>query len=226
MQGFGRNLKIVAAVHILVVVALSVMSGCSWMRRRKAETIVPIEFTVEVPGPVAPDPAPPVEPDPAPPPPKPEPALPKTRPKPKPEPAPRKKPVQTSQARIRRGGGSPRQPTLSAEEIERLLAQGAKPSDHTSIPDADARGFARVRDAFYEVWVQPSRAEAQEQTAEGSIVLGAGGRVVSGRLSRPSGNAILDNSVRRALNAVKQVNGLPKGFVERHREISIAFRVE
>ncbi len=131
MQGFGRNLKIVAAVHILVVVALSVMSGCSWMRRRKAETIVPIEFTVEVPGPVAPDPAPPVEPDPAPPPPKPEPALPKTRPKPIPEPAALKKPVQ-----FRRGSGAGVVPRVSPRLVRRRLS--------ASWPRARNRPITRV----------------------------------------------------------------------------------
>jgi TonB family protein len=115
---------------------------------------------------------------------------------------------------------------LTPEEIERLLAEGARPSDRTQIPTADARGFARVRAVFHEVWVQPSRTEVGDAVAEGVIVLGAEGRVISGRLSSPSGNAALDNSVRRALNSVKQVTGLPSGFVERHREVSVAFRVE
>jgi protein TonB len=222
VKGFGYNLRIVTIVHVVIVLALSGVSGCRWLFRRKPKKVIPIEFTVEVPGEPAPEPAPAVEPEPVPAPPPPDPAPVKKPPVKK---KPRKK-IETSQKRIRRPTGSDRKPTLSPEEIEKLLAQGARPSDRTRIPDADARGFARVRSAFYEVWVQPSRAEVGGDTVEAIIVLAEGGRVISGRLSRPSGNAVLDNSVRRALNAVKRVTGLPSGFEKRHREISIAFRVE
>lgn len=221
MKGFGHNLRIVTVVHLVIVVGLSVMSGCRWLFRPKPKEVIPIEFTVEVAGQPSPQPAPVIKPDPPPTPA----SVPVPRP---PEPAlkkpPRKK-IETSRKRVRRGG-SDRKPTLSAEEIQKLLDQGARPSDRTRIPDADARGFARVRAAFYEVWVQPSRAEVGGETVEARIVLASGGAVISGRISRPSGNAILDNSVRRALNAVKRVTGLPSGFEKRHREISIAFRVE
>ncbi|MBL7076511.1 MAG: TonB family protein [Kiritimatiellae bacterium] len=223
MKGFGHNLRIVTVVHIIIVIGLSVMSGCRWLFRPKPKEVIPIEFTVEVAGELAQEPAPVVEPDP-PPAPTPAPVPAPRPPDPPPKKPPRKK-IETSQKRVRRGG-SDRKPTLSAEEIQKLLDQGARPSDRTRIPDADARGFARVRAAFYEVWVQPSRAEVGGEAVETIIVLGTGGKVISGRISRPSGNAVLDNSVRRALNAVKQVTGLPSGFEKRHREISIAFRVE
>jgi TonB family protein len=224
VRGFGHNLRIVTIVHIVIVLGLSAISGCRWLFKPKAKQVIPIEFTVEVPGEAAPEPAPIVEPAPPPPPdpvPTPRPQDPPPVKKP-----PRRRKIETNQKRIRRQAGSDRKPTLSPEEIERLLAQGARPSDRTRIPDADARGFARVRAAFYEVWVQPSRAEVGGVTVEAIIVLGTGGRVISGRISKPSGNAVLDNSVRRALNAVKQVSGLPSGFEKRHREISIAFRVQ
>ncbi len=224
MRGFGHSLRIVTIVHVVIVVGLSVMSGCRWLLKPKAKQLIPIEFTVEVPGEPAPEPSPIVEPEP-PPPRDPLPAPRAPEPPPAKEPS-RRKEIETSRKRVRRQTGSDPKPTLTPEEIERLLAQGARPSDSTRIPDADARGFARVRAAFYEVWIQPSRAEAGGVTAEAIIVLGTEGRVISGRLARPSGNAVLDNSVRRALNAVKQVSGLPSGFEERHREVSIAFRVE
>jgi TonB family protein len=224
VRGFGHNLRIVTIVHIVIVLGLSVMSGCRWLFKPKAKQVIPIEFTVEVPGEAAPESAPVVAPEPPPP----RDPVPTPRPA---DPPPVKKPpqrekIETSQTRIKRHSGSDRKPTLSPEEIQRLLDDGARPSDRTRIPDADARGFARVRAAFYKVWVQPSRAEGGGVTVEAIIVLGPGGRVISGRISRPSGNAVLDNSVRRALNALKQVSGLPSGFEKRHREISIAFRVE
>ncbi len=224
MKGFGSNLRMVTMVHVVIVLALSGMSGCRWLLRPKPKQVIPIEFTVEVPGELAQGLSPVIEPEP--PPPVPAPPPPDPTPVKKTPPKNTREKIEISQKRIRRSAGSDRKPSLSPEEIERLLAEGARPSDRTRIPDADARGFARVRSAFYEVWVQPSRAEAGDETVEAIIILGTGGRVISGRLSRPSGNAVLDNSVRRALNAVKQVTGLPSGFGKRHREISIAFRVE
>ncbi|NQU40306.1 MAG: TonB C-terminal domain-containing protein [Lentisphaerae bacterium] len=227
MKGFGHQLRIVTVVHVVIVLGIFSFSGCRALFRPKPPQTIPIEFTVDVPRatadlpeeraenvvlPVPPpvrDAPPIVMPD-------------KAVPSPKP---PRRK-IETSHKRVARGADTERETRLTPEEIERLLAEGARPSDTTRIPDSDARGFACVRAAFYQVWVQPSRTEVGDDSAEAMIVLGTGGRVISGRLSRPSGNAVLDNSVRRALNAVTQVTGLPRGFVERHREISVAFRVE
>lgn len=220
VRGLGHNLRIVTLVHVMIVLALGVVSGCQWLLRAKPETVIPVEFTVEVPRAAVleptPEPAPVQEPEPVP---TPEPAPPKPPPK-------RRRKIEVSRERVRHGDTS-RKPSLTTEEIEKLLAQGARPSDRTRIPpDEDARGFARVRAAFYQVWVQPSRTEVGGEAAEAVIVLGPNGRVISGRLSKSSGNAVLDNSVRRALNAVPRVTGLPSGFEQRHREISIAFRVE
>jgi len=225
VKGFGHSLRVVTIVHVVIVLTLSAVSGFRWLFRPEPTKAIPIEFTVEVAGEPAPEPTPAIEPEPPDPVPTPRPPDPPPVKKTPPKKKPRKK-IETSQKRIRRPTGSDRKPSLTPEEIERLLAQGARPSDRTRIPDADARGFARVRAAFYEVWVQPSRAEVGGETVEAIIVLGTGGRVISSRLSCPSGNAVLDNSVRRALNAVKRVTGLPSGFEKRHREISIAFRVE
>ena len=228
MKGLAHNLRVVTAVHVVIVLGLALISGCRMLFKPKPPLSIPIEFTVEVPAAPADAPDPVPAPVPVPPPVSDAIALPqppKTPPKAPPKTPPRRK-IETSQRRVTRHGETERQTKLSPEEIERLLAEGARPSDRTRIPDADARGFARVRAAFYDVWVQPSRAEVGGLTAEAAIVFGTGGRVISGRLSRPSGNAVLDNSVRRALNAVRQVTGLPSGFVERHKEMSVAFRVE
>jgi hypothetical protein len=224
VKGLAHSLRVVTAVHVVIVVGLALISGCRILFKPKPPLSIPIEFTVEVPAALADAPDPVPDPVPLPPPVRDAIGLPQPPTTP-PKTAPRRK-IESSQRRVTRHGETERQAKLSPEEIERLLAEGARPSDRTRIPDADARGFARVRAAFYDVWVQPSRAEVGGLTAEAVIVFGTGGRVISGRLSRPSGNAVLDNSVRRALNAVRQVTGLPSGFAERHRETSVAFRVE
>lgn len=229
MKGFGHSLRVVTVVHVVIVLGLFTFSGCRMLLRPKPPQIIPIEFTVEVPAEAAADPVDDAVPHTPPPPVRdtdpiavPEKVAPRRDP---PPPKPPRK-IETSSKRVTRDSATKRESRLTPEEIKRLLAEGARPSDSTRIPGDDARGLARVQAAFYEVWVQPSRTEAGDRSAEATIVLGTGGLVISGRLSQPSGNAVLDNSVNRALNAVKQVSGLPSGFVERHREITVAFRLE
>ena len=70
--------------------------------------------------------------------PAPDPPEPVTAPEPEPAPAPKppKREIERGR-RIRRKSSQPPRKTLSDEEIRRLLAEGARLSDHTSIPDED-----------------------------------------------------------------------------------------
>jgi len=115
---------------------------------------------------------------------------------------------------------------MTEEEIRKLLAEGAKLSDHTSIPDEDSRCFEIVRRTLYGAWSQPGRAEAGNAQAEITLRLGPGGKILGSEIARPSGNRVLDRSVLDALNAVERISGLTAGFMERHKVITISFRVE
>jgi outer membrane biosynthesis protein TonB len=215
----------VAAVHVAIVILLLVVPAVSRLFRKKPDMVIPIEFVVAVP------PAPVPEPDPQPTPakPKPKPVEPDPVP-PKPKPKPRVRPkIERSTNLVTRTTSAkppPAKPTPLPEEIARLLAAGAKPSDHTSVPGEDPRCLEMIRRALYAAWVQPSVSGAASLVAEATLELGAGGAVRSGRVSRSSGSAEFDASVEAALRSVSRVEGLTAGFLKRYPSVSIAFRVE
>jgi TonB family protein len=227
-ERFLRCFRYVSATHAAIVALAVVFPGCQSLFLKKAETVIPVEFLVEVP----PEPAHsvsvqagsatvPPEPTPvnmavdrAPP------------PKPAPTPAPAK--VQRSPKRITRNPDAPsRPPPLSEEEIRRLLAEGARPSDRTVIPPSeDARCMAIIRDQLYAAWIQPSREEAGDAVAEVAIRLTSDGGILERRMLKGSGNASLDASVMKAIERVGRFPGLPASFVEKHQVVTIAFKLQ
>ena len=211
MRHFWR----VTAVHVGVLLVWVLVSGVRWLFKRREPIVVPIEFTVET---SAPEPEPIAWPD--------EPS-PEPEPKPVPDHKPEKKPVERSTRRITRTENTPpKKNRLTEEEIRKLLAKGARPSDHTSIPDEDARCFEIVRRTLYETWAQPAAADVGGTTVEAVIRLAGDGRIVGRDLKRASGDAALDRSVMDALQIVQRIEGLTPGFVERHPTVSVLFRVE
>jgi hypothetical protein len=72
--------------------------------------------------------------------------------------------IQKSTKKIKRPqGGTVQKSNLSAEEIRRLLAAGARISDHTSIPMGDlweAGYYNHVHEMMYRVWNQPTSLSA------------------------------------------------------------------
>ena len=230
MQSIDTKIfRIVSGVHIgvfLILFSYGFLSGCF---RKPPDRVIPIEFLVDVrpltaeaepavaePGP-PPQPPPPPVPDPAPPPPPPRP--------------PREIQVNTNRV-VRRPAEQPAPPpqqaqgTLTAEEIRRLLDAGAQASDRTSIPDADGRGLAIIRQTLYSIWEAPSRAAVGNAEAVLELRLGPGGAVQSTRLVQASGNPVLDESVQQVGSRIGRIHGLPAGFVERRPRVTIAFSVE
>jgi len=207
-ERFGRILRVVAVVHIAVLAAVVLFPGLRSLFEPKKETTLPVEFVVEAPQ----DPVP---------------ALPPVVPPPSiPPPSKPRRVIERSTTRVDKQPTRPEREPMTEEEIRKLLAQGAKLSDHTSVPDEDTRCFELVRRALYGAWDQPAAAEAGNARAEVALRLGAGGRVVSRDIVKSSGNSVLDASVKVALNAVERITGLTAGFMERHKVVTISFRVE
>jgi hypothetical protein len=217
--------KVVTLVHVGIVGLIFLVSAWRSLWRRHEPMSLPVEFMV-----VAPEAPTVVEPMPAPEPEQPEPV---------PAEPGRERPrlvkpseIQRSTRRVTRGPSQPapappRTPTLTPEAIRRRLAEGAVVGDrNTPRPDRDALCLALVRQAFYRAWRQPSREEAGTDTARAAIALAEDGRVVSSRLVEASGNAVLDQSVRLALEGVARIEGVTRDFVARHPTLTIAFRVE
>jgi TonB family protein len=231
----ATGLKVSTATHAVVLVLLLVcpviLSGM-----RKGSVAIPVEFTVAVPqAPPEPwvKPSPPApahsytEPDTVPDEPRPSGTRTRTsRPQPAAQSVQRSHSKVTRYETVRSTKSSTQSTPLSQREIQRLLAMGAKPSDTTSIPTADARSFETIRRALYDVWSQPSVEEAGDAVVEVEIELGPDGAVAGWRIVRRSGVAAMDSSVAAALKAVKRIGGLTPTFIARHDTVTIAFRLE
>lgn len=225
-----RTVFCVSAVHMAVILVLIFWAGWKGCAERHKPLIIPVEFTVAVAPeyaeeqitlqePVAPVPKQINIPEEAVEPP----------PKPKPKPKPVKRAIERSTARVTRRDDSAAvkpAPALSEEEIKKLLLEGAKPADHTSDPGEDARMAAIIHRRLYAAWLQPSREDAGNAVAVVEIRLAGSGRIVGAEIIRSSGNAILDQSVRQAVQSVPRIDGLSNDFVLRNPVIKVSFKVE
>jgi TonB family protein len=211
---FYKSLKLVTIIHVGVLIVILVMSG--WHRLFGAKTeahVIPVEFVVEVPASAAPETRVVSDaPDPSP---------------PTPQRQPRKRPeIKVSERRIRKDGGSRRKPTLSEEQIRKLLAQGAKAGDHTSIPpDEETRCLAIIRQAVQPIWEQhqPSRDTVGDAVVAIEFKIGSGGMVTGRRVLRASGVATLDRAALAAAAKVKRFRGLTASFIRKHPTYPVNF---
>ena len=223
--------KIVLGAHIAVLGLLCSGGLISHLLQPKPEVVIPVEFVVDtrpqMPDPAdalpqldEPEPEPPAEPEVVIPEPKPEPVKPKPK---KPKKSKRKRPkIEISHKRV----GSPRPNPLTEAQIRKLLDSGAVAGDHTSIPDEDARCMAAIKNTLYALWDQPSLAVAGNASAAMRLRLGSDGVVRSAVVYRKSGNAELDNSVMAVAGSIKKIRGLTAGFLRRHPNVTISFKVE
>ncbi len=193
----------------------------------------PPEPKPEIPKPKPPTPRPPKEDKPKPPEPKPEPDAASAKPKPEPKPdavKPGPVKVERSTTKVKRTltrySAKPQASKLTAEQIQKLLDMGAKPSDRTQIPDEDSRGLDLIRRTLYEAWVQPEMPVAASPVAEVELVLDRTGGIRSWRILKGSGSAEFDASVRAALQQVSRINGLTSSFLDRFSRVTVAFRLE
>ncbi len=211
-------------MHVGVVLLLLFHSGIVRLFEPKPEVVVPVEFVVDT-TPLMPDVSE-VLPDMSEPETEPEPE-PQTIPEPEPKPRPRKK-IEVSRKKITRSNAPKpkKQKQLSEEEIRKLLAAGAKPSDHTSVPDEDARCFSIIKDALHAAWEQPSAEAAGDAVAVLRITLGRDGTVKRSDLHKSSGNPALDSSVKAVGINIHRIHGLTGDFIRRHSSVTVSFTVD
>jgi TonB family protein len=77
--------------------------------------------------------------------------------------------------------------------------------------------------AYTRAWLVPDGILDKNATVETLVVIARDGTVVSARITRSSGNAELDASVRRAFDRVQKVPPLPATSRESQREVPINF---
>lgn len=116
---------------------------------------------------------------------------------------------------------------LTPKEIEKLLAMGAKASDHTSIPGDNEICLLAIKNALYSAWVMPPAEDNTGRPAEIEIRLGSTGAVLSYRLISSSGNRNFDDSALAAAAAVPAFSNLSPEFLRAYNNIvTIEFQLE
>lgn len=226
-SAFLRTLKISTIVHFLVVLALIITPAVINRRilKKRREIITFVDFTVALPQP--PPAVTPVREIKPPEPPKPKEEPPKSDIPEKPK-TPKPK-IERSTNRVVRTPPKPAAPPLKPEEIKRLLAAGARISDHTSIPpDLSAASwyYATVRQIMHDAWAQPGASVPAGATAEVEIRVMRDGSVVRRAMVRSSGNAVMDRSVMQAVESVTKLPPLPDAWSSAFRDITVEFVLE
>jgi len=128
---------------------------------------------------------------------------------------------------------------LSKNEIKKMLAKGITGSGSTlpgtgsrtgsggsGIYHPYARYYNQVRAAMYEAWQQPSSLTGKKgfiTTVE--IRVQRNGNITAKKITTPSGNTQMDDSVTRALEAVTHLPELPAGMGGFYKNIIIDFEL-
>ena len=166
---------------------------------------------------------------------------PKTKPKPKPEIKKTVTAPKTNQtARVKSN-----KPRLSQDQIRALLSGSVKGVGSHTASSGGSRGtgfgpgsggnsdspvawyYAMVRQIMYEAWVQPSGlANAGNPTADITIRVQRDGTISSWDLTRSSGNSLMDESVKKAVQSVHRLRPLPPQFIGGSHDITIQFELE
>jgi TonB family protein len=138
--------------------------------------------------------------------------------------------IQVSRKKVKNPYGSSkstRMPTklLSAAEIRKRLAAGSQIGDHTSEVDDNYLYLEIVRRTFYQAWTQPSSIPIDGMAVKVDIELGLNGAVLDSRLASSSGNSVMDESVLRAVKAVRRIPGLSAEFIRQHRRMPVVFEL-
>ncbi len=235
---FRRRFWFIAGLHgLAVLLFLFIPAIVNFLRdRSKPNEIVtfidlaapaPLAPAPPIPDPPSPDPVPPQPPPPDPPKTIPEPTPPKPEP---PKPKPERPKVEVSQTRVRRDPprDSKPPPRMTEQQIRDMLKQGM-PAQATGTPAADdlpPSYYAQIRVAMYEAWQQPGGLSARSGLSVlVSVRVQRDGSVTRKEILRRSGNALMDQSVQRALDATSRLPALPSSFRGAYRDITVEFEL-
>ncbi len=110
------------------------------------------------------------------------------------------------------------------------LTVGAKVDDEFLGPGGGGPPYANwltsVLSIYDRAWIVPDGVTDKEAVAVARITISRDGKVVHARISQPSGSALVDRTVRDALDKVKNVPALPPTARESERTININFSVK
>lgn len=225
-----------AATHaalLVAIIASSMLRGCFFSQRpRELVTFIalqdPAPPMADLQMPPLPDPPKPEDPKP------PEPEPPKDIPEPpKDPPKPKPPKIEVSKVKVRKPVQPPPTPKAkppTAEELRKMLASGkplGPPGPVGPVSDFPFDWyFALVRKAMYDAWEQPGGLSASSGLKViVEVRVARDGTVLKRDVIRTSGHALMDESVNRALQAVRQLPALPAEYRGSTRDIQIAFEL-
>ncbi len=121
-----------------------------------------------------------------------------------------------------------RQLTSAAESIR------ANTSSATSIEDPGPGGggpsyasyAAWVKTVYENAWEVPEDTASDDAITKVTVTIACDGTVLSGRISRPSGDSPVDKSVQRTLDRVTFIRPFPDGVKEKQRTYIINFNLK
>lgn len=222
---FTRTFWIIAGIHaglVLLLIAGTFLQHLIF--RRKPKEVITF-VTLHTPAPSAPSvttvEAPPAPPPPPPPAPPEVPVIVPEPPKPKPKPK-----IERSTERVRRDRPPPQEPRLTPEELQRRLRDALPAGSPTTSTAFDPINdyYGLVFRTFFDAWIQPGSVPPGTVT-EARIRVARNGQIMHRELTRRSGNAVMDDSVMKALNAVQRLRELPPEIKGAHHDIRIEFEL-
>lgn len=242
----ARNTILSTAAHLALIGLLAAFSFSSCRRQPPRELTFFPGFAV-APG-ALPAPSPSTPKPPAPKPPDVAGAISepiKQKPKP-PKPAPAKTNVVAVSTNVVKLSSTPKppKPKLTAIQIRAMLGKDTGPLKPVTGPGGAGGGtaggpagggggeaipygwyYASVYNALYDAWRQPAMPELRGRVTVAQIRVQRDGRITSKKIITPSGNPVMDASVRDALDGVQQLDPLPLGLGGASLHIAINFQL-
>jgi colicin import membrane protein len=126
---------------------------------------------------------------------------------------------------------------MSESEIKRLLASGITGTGGGGgsfglggtgtgpATDMDLY-YGYVFKILYEAWIQPSDLAGSQISSSVRIRVKKDGTILARDMIRPSGNAVMDQSVMKAVNKFNRLKPLPASFNGSSKDITIDFQLE
>ena len=124
------------------------------------------------------------------------------------------------------GNGRTERQTRSVKEIQDLLNQGYRPGTKTQLASSEVqRCVSLIQAAYLAKWERPPWTASLKE-AQLKVKFLPGGRVASWTLSKSSGDAAADKTVRRAAAMVSEVRGLSDSFIKSNCDgVIVRFKV-
>ncbi len=131
-----------------------------------------------------------------------------------------------ARARAKAAADANRRARLALRGALDSISDVASSSTSVEIPGPGGEAYANyaqvVKSIYTAAWIVPTSAK-DDATAIVKVVIAMDGTVISADIIRSSGDALVDSSVRRALDRVPSVAPFPAGSKDSKREFTLSF---